>query len=365
MRRQFLVRKAPRERLQNVVSEVCGIQAQVLTAAELALRARVDGIRQQDVRDALWKDHSILKTWCMRGTLHLLSTADLPLYVGALTSKLESSVNWLRDNEGIAESETKLIISSIKGAFVKNRVLTRELLSRTIERNAGLPVKARRQLRDAWGTLLRPSAYRGELAFGPNIGAKVTFVNPRLWTKRWEEPEAREAFRELLGKFFETYGPTDAKEFSHWWGGLLGGEKSVLKAFLEDLEQVRVMGKEWGFMPNSAAKEAEGLDVPKLVRLLPSFDSYGMFYSPRDAFVSRAFQGRIFSQEAGWIFPSLVVDGVATGVWRVRKAGSKAKVDVEPFRSLTEEEKDGVREESEDVGRFLGVSIETKFKRLL
>src|SRR5262249_12097735 len=66
--------------LADVVRQVGGIHAQVQASAELQLAARVDGIVQQDVRDALWRDRMLVKAWTLRGTLHLHPADELPLW---------------------------------------------------------------------------------------------------------------------------------------------------------------------------------------------------------------------------------------------------------------------------------------------
>ena len=64
-----------------VVSDLCGLHAQVLSSAQLTLWARMDD--PPDVDELLWKDRSLVKTWAQRGTLHLHRTDELPLWVGA------------------------------------------------------------------------------------------------------------------------------------------------------------------------------------------------------------------------------------------------------------------------------------------
>jgi hypothetical protein len=62
-----------------------GIQAQVMSAAELALGARVDGLSPQDVQSALWHHRTLVKTWAMRGTLDLIGNKrtgrTIPMFV--------------------------------------------------------------------------------------------------------------------------------------------------------------------------------------------------------------------------------------------------------------------------------------------
>lgn len=66
--------------IAQVAGAISGVQAQVASAASLALRARIRGLWPQDVADALWNKRDLVKIWCMRATLHYLPSEDLPLY---------------------------------------------------------------------------------------------------------------------------------------------------------------------------------------------------------------------------------------------------------------------------------------------
>jgi Winged helix DNA-binding domain len=48
------------------------------------LGARVAGVTQQDVREALWGERRLVKTYGPRGTLHLLPAGELPMWMAAL-----------------------------------------------------------------------------------------------------------------------------------------------------------------------------------------------------------------------------------------------------------------------------------------
>ena len=77
LERHHLTLRAPKKALSQVVGEIGGVQAQVMSAAELQVGVRVE-CRVDDVRDALWKRKTLVKTWLMRGTLHLVPSKDLP-----------------------------------------------------------------------------------------------------------------------------------------------------------------------------------------------------------------------------------------------------------------------------------------------
>ena len=52
-------------------------------SAELQLAARVDGITQADVRDALLERRDLVKTWTLRGTLHIHPADEIGLWTTA------------------------------------------------------------------------------------------------------------------------------------------------------------------------------------------------------------------------------------------------------------------------------------------
>src|SRR6202023_3550935 len=70
--------------LVEVCRDLCGIQAQVMSSAAMACWARVPGITPAAIHSALWKRRTLVKPLCMRLTLHLLPSADLPIYISAL-----------------------------------------------------------------------------------------------------------------------------------------------------------------------------------------------------------------------------------------------------------------------------------------
>ena len=76
MRRQHLDERVPREGWLDVVKDHVAIHAQVMSAAELTLNARVEDLGRDDIRDALWTQRTLVKTWAMRGTLRLVGLFD-------------------------------------------------------------------------------------------------------------------------------------------------------------------------------------------------------------------------------------------------------------------------------------------------
>jgi len=82
--RHHLSQRAPRRHMVSACGDVASVQALVLGAARLSLRVRVERITAADVDRALWEDRTLVKTWAMRGTLHLVPAKDLLIVLRAL-----------------------------------------------------------------------------------------------------------------------------------------------------------------------------------------------------------------------------------------------------------------------------------------
>ncbi|MDO8055749.1 MAG: crosslink repair DNA glycosylase YcaQ family protein, partial [Candidatus Hermodarchaeota archaeon] len=81
MNRHLLTSRATASELELLVEQVCGIQAQMPAAANLQLWARTENLKPSDIFDALWNSKTLIRTWCMRGTAHYLSSSQFPAYL--------------------------------------------------------------------------------------------------------------------------------------------------------------------------------------------------------------------------------------------------------------------------------------------
>ena len=89
--RSHLTEPAAKVTPASIASLLCGVHAQVLSAAELSIGRRIAGTTRTDVQRALWNERSLVKTFGPRGTVHIVAATDLAMWTGAL-SALPSSV---------------------------------------------------------------------------------------------------------------------------------------------------------------------------------------------------------------------------------------------------------------------------------
>ena len=151
----------------------------------------------------------------MRGTIHLLT----PEEAGAALSLLAAGKSWHRPSWQRYFKMTVAQMEELRFAIrdaLDGRVLTREELIAEITR---LPGHAHLgdALRSGWGTLLKPSAWQGDLVFGPNRGTRVTFTRPDSASKRWVGvPDAEEAGPVVVRRYLAAYGPATPANFAAW-----------------------------------------------------------------------------------------------------------------------------------------------------
>jgi uncharacterized protein YcaQ len=286
--RHYLTHPAPRTQLVDVVRAVCGVQAQIITAAELAIGARVAGVTQPDVREEIWERRRLIKTYGPRETLHLLPADELPLWMAAMRARAFLRETRWYESSGLKPAQAEALLEAI-GDALDGRRLTREELAHEVGRRAGSWAKD--WLVSTWGSLLGPAAYTGRLCFGPSQGSKVTFVRADQWAGAWREVDPGEALAEVCRRYFAAYGPATHQDFARWFWLKPGEARRVMESLAGELEAVDVEGQPAWVLAGDV--EAAGEPAHGSVRLLPQYDCYVLGCGPRDRIVPEAARARL------------------------------------------------------------------------
>jgi hypothetical protein len=320
----------------DIAGVLCGAHAQVLSAAELSIGQRIAGATRADVRRALWEERALVKTFGPRGTIHLLPTADLPMWTGAL-SALPPSVPAHPEGVRFTPGQADEVTAAIGDALADAELTVGELTGAIADRAGPWAVEPTMEAFGGrwprWRQLTSTAAHRGMLCFGPDRGRKVTYTNPHRWLRGFRPADGDAALRTLVARYLHAYGPATPRHFAKWlsipprfavdlFGKLAGG-----------LERVEVDGEPgWTVAGDTAtpARQHRG------VRLLPYFDAYVVAGQPRERLYPGAAATRALTPagQAG-NYPVLLVDGVVGGVWHQRRSGQKLAITVEPLRELT------------------------------
>ena len=351
--RSHLVTPAPKSRLVDVVRDVCGLQAQLLSAAELALSVRVAGVTQESVRDALWVQKTLVRVWTVRGTIHVIPAEDLPLWMAALsTRRYWESKEWL-EREQLTAKEATAVFETVLGALGEKASTRAELADAVVAR---LGTRFRPKISSGWGELLAPLMYMGKMCFGQSVGANVTFVRTDKWVRKWPRVAPEEARRELVRRFLRAYGPTTLDGISRWFGMKPAVFRPLLRSLEPEVVEVTIEGRKgWKLSSDRSAVRRHASSV----RLLAQYDCYVIGSHPRDTITHDAARAAIRSYKRGqWEgvvgVPVLLIDGIVSGVWERRERGGRIEIGVQPSVKLSAAQRRAVAAEVARIGRFFG-----------
>ncbi len=278
---------------QTVVKDLCGVQAQFLTHALHGLSIRCTEVKTQ----------GLVKSWTNRGTMHLFSADDLPLFLHEGRTHFLRSVDTLESDAYISNHRKAYFADLIVDA-VSRGIDEREALKAVCEK-AGMTERESLSLFDPWGGTIRALCEAGRICH--KVQEKKAYqLCPAF------EPMAEEAARlELARRYFAHFGPATVKDAAYFFGATQAKVKSWLK-------QLPVMETTYDrksyFYMDSGIPAGE---LPKCL-FLAGFDQLMLGYEKTESlFLSKEHMRDIFNL-AGIVRPAILVNGTVVGWWTLK-----------------------------------------------
>lgn len=319
---QWLTEPRGRERPVDVVRHLVAIQAQLPSAAAMAVRPRTGAASAVDVA-AAQRTGELVRTWLFRGTLHLVAAEDVDWLLGLIRQTIVARSARRRSELGLDDATVERASAVLNDTLADGRPRTRAELFRALS-EAGIDPAGQRGIH-----LIRHAALAGTLCFGPDRGNEPT------WVARRPRPDRRsrtKALAELARRYQEGYGPADAGDLASWAG----------------LAAVDVRAA-W----SPGAPSGRGTGAGLSVRMLPHFDPYLLGYRTRELVVPASHAGAVWTG-GGYVMPTVVVNGRAIGTWELVRRSRRLQVTVRPFGELDDTIRAALDDEVADIGRFLG-----------
>jgi hypothetical protein len=298
-----LISRTSFTQLEQVVAWLGAVQAQDYLGALWAVGLRLENAREAVVERAL-AERRIVRSWPMRGTLHLLAAADARWMTELLAPRTAPAVarrmNALGLDEAILRKARRVLLKRLEGG----QRLTRPDAYALLEER-GIPTHDQRGLH-----VLMQLALEGLVCFGPREGKQQTFVLFDEW-----QPGARllprdEALATLAVRYFTSHGPATIEDLA-WWSGLtLTDARLAARSAANRLGTETRAGTQYWFDPggNPRATATDGAFV------LPAFDEFLVGYRDRSHALDERHTSRVLG---GGIFtPVVVVRGRVAGTWR-------------------------------------------------
>ena len=325
MDRSHLTQGAEGSTPAEIAADLCGVHAQIMTAAELSIGRRIVGATRSEVQRALWDERTLVKTFGPRGTVHLVAAADLSMWTGAL-SALPSSVPQHPDPVRFTPDQAEQVIEAID-ASLADGPLTIDELTLAIGEGAGpwaveATMDAFQVKWPRWRQLTSTAAHRGVLCFGPARGRNVTYMNPRTWLPSFEPAAGDVALQSLLTRYLHAYGPATPEHFAKWLAIPAKDAARLFDASAGSLEPVDLEGRQAWVVAGDTATPVE---PARGLRLLPYFDAFVVAGQPRELLFPAAAATRALAGGQAGNYPVLLVDGVVGGVWHQRRSGRRSR----------------------------------------
>lgn len=348
LQRQNLDRKESRAVIH--VAAVCGIHAQIMSAALGQFWARGKGIRPEDMYAGLWRERSLVKTWCMRGTLHLVPKEDIDVFAGARRRvPTDRETPWMK-YYSISYSDLDTVTQAV-GDALKDKAVTRSELIRTISTH--LRPKLRSLLKSSWNELLHPASYEEVLCFGEPRGNESTFVSPKNWLGSWKIRLTPEESRSvLLERYLRVYGPSDRLEFAAWAGLDPINAKPTWESMLDRMIEVSYCGRRTWLLKDDLDTLLKS-EFKDPVRLIPNFDVYLAGRDRRVLTSSKQEHKKVY-REAGWVSAVVLVQGKVGGVWSAKTHKDRLLLNIERFAKFDPDFRRSVEDEAQAYADFLG-----------
>jgi hypothetical protein len=294
---------------------------------------------------------AIVRSWPMRGTLHLTAAEDLPWMLSLTAARAMAGAAQRRAALGITldelERARELVIGALPGATTRTRGALLEAIAA-----GGVPTTGQRGYHILWFL-----AQSGTLVLGPTSGREQTFARLEAWVPNPRRLERDQALGELAARYFRSHGPATVEDLVRWSGLTVRDVRRGIAVAGAGLATVEIEGKVL-LLGADALDEAEAIAAHEApVLLLPGFDEYVLGYKDRSAMLAPERFDAIVPGGNGMFKATVVVDGEIVGTWG-RKAGAKrVSVEARPFDGrLPAHAGPRVREAVEQYGRYLGAA---------
>jgi hypothetical protein len=335
----------------DLVRHLTGVQAQVLSSAGLALRARTEGLTAERVDRARLRDRSIVRTWALRGTLHLVAAEDYRWLVPLVVEPALANARRRLRQEGVTGDQPTRAVRLIERMLHREGPLTRPEIAERLRRR-GIRTEGQAIAHIVW-----LAAAEGMICHGPDHGDDPSFILVRDWIGPQVPLDREAALAELAARYLAAHCPAEPADLASWSGIRLGDARRAWRA-IED----RVIEVETTQGPRWTPRGRKDVVPAGVVRLLPSFDEYLLGWRDRGFAVAPKDWKRI-NRGGGWLHPVVLADGRAVGTWRSELARERMRITVEPFSTVGRGVRGDISAEGKDIGRFLGADAEISVSR--
>jgi hypothetical protein len=286
------------------------------------------------------EERSIVRTWAMRMTVHMLPADD----VGWMLPLFEPiQERWMRRRLvqlGLPEQKHEKALRAVEKALANGPVPRGEAADAAEATGIKLTQGTRLHL-------IGTAIVSGMAIQGPDFGARPSLVLRREWLGEQPPFDRDAALSELARRYLRAFGPATERDFVRWAGLPLRDIRAGLGAIASEINEEPGEGETMLSLKGAKPR------LPKRgqLRMLGAFDTYLLGYDGRE-FLSPQHHERINPLKGGMIEPAVVRDGELLAVWKLSRTGGKLEIKLDPVAPLDNAAHAAIDAEVEDIGRF-------------
>ena len=314
----------------EVVGWLGAIQGQDYTGAKWSIGLRLPGSTDAEIEQAI-AGQQILRTWLMRGTLHLAAAMDvrwmLELFGQRQIAQSQRRYRELELEEPILKRSSEILVEALAGG----KQLTRRQLLPILEAN-GISNEGQRGIH-----MLQRASLEGlivQTVAKGNNDSTFMLLDEALPDAPTLSRDA--ALAELVYRYFTSRGPATLQDFA-WWSGLLMVDvRAGFEAVKDQLVEAVIDGISYWYVPTTVPEPAPS----PTAYAPPGFDEYLLGYKVRDVVLDPHHATKVCPGRNGIFFPTIVIDGRVVGTWKRAFKKGQIIITTTPFEALSDHEID-------------------------
>jgi len=342
--------------VQNIVQWFGAMQAQDHASGLWSLGLRIPGSTEADVLAAIERKEA-LRTWPMRGTVHLVPPRDAKWMLELMGVRPLAGSAKRRELLGLTEAVVELAVDTLRSSLSGDKRLTRaECIGELNE--AGIATASQVGYHLLWY-----ASQKGVTCIGPYQGKEQTFVLLDEYVPDAHRPQREEALGIVALRYVRGHGPVTVTELARWTGLGMRDSRAGIAAAGASITQVDTDDGPM-LVAVEALEDTSAVAAGQFT--LPGFDEYMLGYGDRSLILDPAGFQEVVPGNNGVFRATLVRSGHVVGTWKRTLRAKSCVVDAVPLGSgqgkrISATDRAGFDAAFGPYGAFVGKPVEVRW----
>jgi hypothetical protein len=321
----------------SAVTHLGAVQGQDLPGALTSVALRTASRDLAEVLTA-FDTGLLVRSWPMRGTLHLVPAVDLGWMLSLTATRMVSGAGRRRAEVGISPAvHDQAQDLALVALDARDRLTRKELFG--IWRDAGLLAHPQTAVH-----LLGLLCQETVLVLGPLAGREQLIVGYADWIPQPRRLEPTEALAELARRYLRSHGPATEADLARWSSLSLTEVRIGIAAVRDEFALTTADGTDYLYDPDLPQAYQQLRDQVRGIVLLPGFDEYILGYRDRGFAIADQHANLLVPGNNGMFRASVVKDGQVIGTWKRGGTPKAPRLLVESFTPLSSDDEGAVQQ---------------------